>query len=362
MPGEGSRRFLMAGGGTGGHVIPAIAVAKELRRRGHEAVFIGTREGMEATLVPAEGFPIEWIEIGGLKRVGAARAFRTLGQLPAGILQVRRLIEELRPAVTFSMGGYAAGPVVLAAWMRRLPVVVMEPNAVPGFTNRRIGWFVARALLSFPETARFFPPGRSEVTGIPVRTEFFSILPKERREDALTVLITGGSRGSRTLNRAARESWPLFREAGFPVRFIHQTGTEEWAGVETEFKRSGMAGRVSPFLDDMAGAFAESDLVVCRSGAGAVAEVAAAGKPSILVPFPFAADDHQTRNAEAFEKAGAARLAPDREMTGRRLYEEITKIASDPPLLERMGAAARRFAKPGAAERAADILEGLSAN
>lgn len=349
----------MAGGGTGGHVIPALAVARELRSRGNEAVFIGTRQGLEAKLVPAEGFPIEWIEIGGLKRVGAVRAFRTMGQLPASVLQVRRLIEKYRPAATFSMGGYAAGPVVLAAWLRRLPVVVMEPNAVPGFTNRRIGRFVARALVSFPDTARFFPPGRSEETGLPVRSEFFSIPPKAR-QDVLTVLITGGSRGSRTLNRAARESWALFRQAGFKVRLIHQTGTEALAEIEREFKAGGLEGRVVPFVEDMAAAFAESDLVVCRSGAGAVAEVAAAGKPSILVPFPFAADDHQLRNAEAFQKAGAARLVPDREMTGQRLFDEVSQLASSAGVLERMGEAARRFAKPWAAQRAADILEELA--
>ncbi|MCW5978872.1 MAG: undecaprenyldiphospho-muramoylpentapeptide beta-N-acetylglucosaminyltransferase [Bryobacteraceae bacterium] len=346
----------MAGGGTGGHVIPALAVARELRRRGHEAFFVGTRTGMEATLVPAEGFPIDWIEIGGLKRVGAARAFRTLGQLPASVFQVARLIEKIRPQATFSMGGYAAGPVVLAAWLRRLPVAVMEPNAVPGFTNRRIGRFVARALLSFPETARYFPPGRSEVTGLPVRSEFFSIPPK-RREEPLTVLVTGGSRGSRTLNRAAKESWPLFRDSGFPVRFIHQTGTEGWAEIDAEFRRSGLEGEVVPFLDDMARAFAAADLVVCRSGAGAVAEVAAAGKPSILVPFPFAADDHQLRNAEAFERAGAARLVRDAEMTGKRLFEQAAALAAEPGTLERMGEAARKFAKPWAAQRAADVLE-----
>jgi UDP-N-acetylglucosamine--N-acetylmuramyl-(pentapeptide) pyrophosphoryl-undecaprenol N-acetylglucosamine transferase len=350
----------MAGGGTGGHVIPALAVARELRRRGHEAIFVGTREGMEAKLVPAEGFPMEWIEIGGLKRVGAARVFRTLGQLPVSVMLVRRLIEELRPSVTFSMGGYAAGPVVLAAWLRRLPVVVMEPNVVPGFTNRRIGRFVARALLSFPETARYFPPGKSEVTGLPVRSEFFSVLPRRREEAPLTVLVTGGSRGSRTLNRAARESWPLFRKAGFAVRFIHQTGTEAWSQTEEEFKGSGLEGQVVPFLSDMAEAFQRCDIVVCRSGAGAVAELAAAGKASILVPFPFAADDHQLRNAEAFAKAGAARLVLDREMTGERFFREVTAMAGEPDLLERMGEAARSFAKPWAAQRAADILEELS--
>ena len=354
-----SCRFLMAGGGTGGHVIPALAVAKELRKRGHEVLFAGTREGLEARLVPAAGFDIEWIEIGGLKRVGAVQVFRTLGQLPVSVMQASRLIGSRRPAAVFSMGGYAAGPVVLAAWLRRLPVVVMEPNAMPGMTNRKMGRFAARALLSFPEATRYFPPGRSEITGLPVRAEFFEIRPKPRA-GVFTVLITGGSRGSRTLNKAARESWPLFKEAVLPVRFIHQTGSEAWAGLETEFKTSGLEGDVAPFLDDMPAAFAAADIIVCRSGASAVAELAAAGKPSILVPFPFAADDHQLRNAEAMARAGAARLAPDNEMTGRRLFDELTGLAAEAGVLERMGAAARSLARPGAAQRAAGILEELS--
>ncbi len=355
---SGRALFLLAGGGTGGHVFPAIAVAEELRRRGHEALFVGTRTGIEARLVPAKGFPIEWIEIGGLKRVGAAQVFRTLGQLPASVLQVARLIRRRRPAGVFSMGGYVAGPVVLAAWLSRLPVIVMEPNAVPGLTNRRVGRFATRALLGFPEAARFFPRDRSEVAGLPVRQEFFNVPPKPR-EEILTVLITGGSRGSRTLNSAARESWPLFQNTPFRVRFVHQAGMDAWADLDAEFRATKLPGEVVSFIEDMPAAFAKADLIVCRSGAGAVAELAAAGKPSILVPFPFAADDHQLRNAEAFARAGAARLAPDKEMTGRRLYDEVTALGADPEALDRMGRAARSLARPRAAQRAADLMEEL---
>ena len=316
------RVFLMAGGGTGGHVIPAIAVARELRARGHEAFFVGTRQGMEAKLAPAAGFPIEWIEIGGLKRVGVARTLRTLMQLPWEIGRVWRMLARRRTSAVFSMGGYAAGPAVLAGWLRRLPIVIMEPNAMPGMTNRKIGRVAARALLSFPEAARYFPAGRGEVTGLPVREEFFRIAPKPRTA-RLKVLVTGGSRGSGTLNRAARESWPLFRNSGVNVSLIHQTGAAESEATAEAFRDAGLAGEIVPFIDDMPAAFADADLIVCRSGAGAVAELAAAGKPSILVPFPFAADNHQLRNAEALERDGAARLVLDREMNGQRLFEEI---------------------------------------
>src|SRR5439155_3998853 len=192
-----ARTFVMAGGGTGGHVIPALAVARELRDRGHVVRFIGTRRGLESKLVPAENFPIEWIEIGGLKRVGLRRTLATLAELPSSIWQAARMLDRANPSAVFSMGGYVAGPVLLAALWKRLPVVVMEPNAIPGFTHRRLARFVAKALVSFPETARWFPDGRAEVTGMPVRAEFFALPPKPRG-DVLTILITGGSQGSRT--------------------------------------------------------------------------------------------------------------------------------------------------------------------
>lgn len=347
--------FLMAGGGTGGHVIPLLAVARELRQRGQDAFFIGTERGLETRLVPAEGFPLETIEIGGLKRVGLRQTLATGWQLPASTLRSLRLLKSRGTSAVFSMGGYVAGPPVMAALLRRIPVVVMEPNAVPGFTNRRISRFVARALVSFPETAAFFPKGRTELTGLPVREEFFQIAPKPR-EERLTVLITGGSQGSRTLNQAARASWPLFRESQLSIRFLHQTGRATHEELRAEFQKTGLEGEVVPFISDMPAAFRQADLVVCRSGAGAVAEVAAAGRPSVLVPFPFAADDHQRRNAEAFERAGAARLVADGEMTGERLFAVVAELAGEAGRLERMGAAAKNLARPGAARRAAEIL------
>ena len=349
----------MAGGGTGGHVIPALAVARELQRRGHEPFFVGTTAGIEAKLVPAAGFPIHWIRIGGLKRVGLTRRLRTLGQLPLGTLEMLGALGRWRPAAVFSMGGYVAGPVVIAAALRRIPMVLMEPNAAPGMTNRWMGRVVARALLNFAETARYFPKGKAELTGLPVRAEFFA-LPRKPRERVLSVLITGGSRGSRTLNQAARESWPLFREAGFAVRLLHQTGREAHAEVAREFAASGLEGEVVPFIDDMPAAFASADLVVCRSGAGAVAELAASGKPSILVPFPFAADQHQRRNAEVLAREGAARLVADREFSGQRFYDEVRSLDQEAGVRDRMGEAARRFAHPHAAERAAELLEQLA--
>src|SRR5450755_1971327 len=348
--------IVMAGGGTGGHVLPLLAVARELKARGHNCVFIGTRTGFEAKLVPAAGFPLEFIEIGGLNSVGLARSLRTLMQLPISVVKARSMLGKHRPGAIFSMGGYAAGPVVLAGLWKRLPILVMEPNAIPGLANRHVGRFVTQALLNFPETARFFPPGKSTITGLPVRPEFFAIRPKAR-DPKLTVLITGGSQGSRKLNEAARGSWSYFREAAFPVRFIHQTGVADHEALSKKFAESGIEGELLPFIDDMPAAFARADLVIARAGAGALAELAAAGKPAILVPLSSAADEHQLRNAEAFTKAGAAQLVLDIQMDGGRLFEEVGRLSSQPALLKRMGDQARKFAHPDAARQAAEILE-----
>src|SRR5579884_3674997 len=248
--------FVMAGGGTGGHVIPAVAVARELKARGHRAVFVGTRTGFEARLVPAAGFEIEWIEIGGLKSVGMRRMLRTCSQMPGSLARVSKLLAKLRPAAIFSMGGYAAGPVVVAGLCRRTPIVIMEPNAMPGLTNRMIARFVTRALLSFPETARWFPADRIQMSGLPVRSEFFHVEPRSPGE-RLTILVTGGSRGSRTLNNAVRESWPLLRDSALAVRLIHQTGTDAYDDIARDFADTGIEGTVCAFIDDMPAAFGQ---------------------------------------------------------------------------------------------------------
>ena len=360
--GETPPLFVMAGGGTGGHVIPSIAVAREVCRMGYRVLFVGTERGVESRLVPAAGFRLEKIRVGGIKNSGPATRLVSIGQLIGETVGQIARFAEWKPAAVFSMGGYVAGPPVLAALLRGVPVVVMEPNAVPGFTNRHIARWVKRALINFEETARFFPKGRTELTGLPVREEFFAVSKKngKKKDGDFTVLITGGSQGSRTLNEAARQSWPLFREAGLPVRFIHQTGSPMHDSIAAGFRETGLAGEVAPFIPDMAGAFAQADLVVCRSGAGAISELAAAGKPSILIPFPFASDQHQLRNAEAFERAGAARMSPDRDWNGQRFFDGVSDLYRDTARLDAMGECARKLAHPGAARRAADILAQLA--
>ena len=346
----------MAGGGTGGHVVPSLAVARELTARGHQVIFVGTKAGLEAKLVPAAGFAIEWIETGAWQRVPWTTRLRTLLLIPAGFWRSWRILGRVRAAAVFSLGGYVAAPVVAAAIVRGVPVVAMEPNAMPGMVNRIGGRWVSRALLGFEEARPWFPAGRSEVTGVPVRAEFFS-LPVKPFEEEMQVLITGGSRGSRTLNEAFRQSWPLFQQAGMRVRFRHQSGADAHAALARGFAEAGLAGQVDAFIENMPAAFAEADLVVGRAGANAVAELAAAGKPSILVPFPFAADGHQKENAAAMARAGGALMVEDSAMNGPRLFEEVSRFAVDRGLLARMGLAARGLAHPGAAVRAASVLE-----
>ena len=348
-------KFIMAGGGTGGHVIPLIAVARELTRLGHEAVFVGTDRGVESRLVPAAGFRLEKIRVSGLKNLGMATRLVSLWRLLVETFRLFFRFGDWEPAGVLSLGGYVAGPAVLAALARGVPLVVMEPNAVPGVTNRWISRWVQRALVNFEETAKFFPPHRTERTGVPVRAEFFGLRDKEPGEE-FTVVITGGSQGSRTLNEAARASWPLFAASGLRVRLVHQTGTAMQAEMSTAFAKSGLPGSVDAFLNDMPTAFGQADVVVSRSGAGTAAELAAAGKPSILVPFPFAADDHQTANARAMERAGAALVCPDREWTGERFFETVSELWRQRGRLAGMGAAARTLAYPAAARRAAEIL------
>ena len=259
----------MAGGGTGGHVMPLIAVASELRSQGGKCVFVGTRNGMEAALAPKHGFPIEWIEIGGLNRVGLRKMISTAIQLPSAVLRARRILKLHQAQAVFSTGGYAAGPTVIAALLAGTPVVAMEPNAIPGIVSRLTGRWVRHALVSFEETIGRFPPGRAERAGLPIRDEFFRITPVAP-DAPFHVLVTGGSRGARSLNKAARESWPVLRESPVRVSMTLQCGPSEEAELQAAFKGSGLDGEVTAFLDDMPAAYARASLIVSRSGAGAV--------------------------------------------------------------------------------------------
>ncbi len=340
-------RVILASGGTGGHVIPALAIARELQARySAEALFVGTARGIENRLVPAAGFPLRLIEVGALNRVSMATRLKTLFGLPMAIWESRRIVAEFKPDVMIGVGGYASGPAMLAAVLRRVPTLAFEPNVVPGFANRRIAPFVSAAAVHFEETKKYFR--NATVTGVPVRPEFFQ-LPPRTPQAAPSLLIFGGSQGARAINHAMIAALPVLKEKLAELRIAHQTGERDFPEVQAAYQQAGVAADVSRFIDDMPGAFARADLLLCRSGASTVAEVTAAGKPAILVPFPMAADDHQKRNAEALQSAGAAVMIEERDLTPARLAETITALLADSARLQAMGSAARKLSHPDAA-------------
>jgi UDP-N-acetylglucosamine--N-acetylmuramyl-(pentapeptide) pyrophosphoryl-undecaprenol N-acetylglucosamine transferase len=348
-------RAILAGGGTGGHVIPALAIAQELRaRHAAEVKFIGTPRGLETRLVPAAGFELALIEVGALKNVGLARRLSTLWQLPAAVLRSRRILHDFRPGVVIGVGGYASGPAVLAAEMAGIPTLLFEPNRVPGFANRMVARWASAAAVQFPETTRCFR--NAQVTGTPVRKEFFEIPPRPAGAPA-TLLVFGGSQGAAALNRVMMESAAALQQAG--VSLIHQTGERDYNQVQAAYQQSGFSAEVTAFIDRMLQAFARADLLLCRSGASTVAEVAAAGKPAIFVPFPRAADDHQRRNAEALVEAGAAVLIPEAELTAANLVKTVGELLADKDKLGRMAAAAHGLSHPNAAQDIAGMAVGL---
>lgn len=356
-----SLRVLIAGGGTGGHIIPALAVARELVARfDAEILFVGTARGMESRLVPQAGFALRLIEVGQLKNVSVGTRLRTFAALPRSVFACRRLLREFNPGVVFGVGGYASGPAMAAAIQLRIPSMVFEPNAMPGLANRLVGRRVQAAAVNFPGAARWFR--NCEVTGIPVRPEFFSLAPPSSPDPRL--LIFGGSQGARIFNLALPPILKSLLDAIPGLTVLHQCGARNAESTLAAYGASGAdpaRWSVAPFLDDMPARFGEAHLVLSRSGASSVAELAAAGKPSLLVPFAAAADQHQKRNAEAMVQAGAAEMLeePDLAVPGR-LLDSLVNMLRNPARLAEMSAAARTQAHPDAAEKIALRLHALA--
>jgi UDP-N-acetylglucosamine--N-acetylmuramyl-(pentapeptide) pyrophosphoryl-undecaprenol N-acetylglucosamine transferase len=355
------KSLLIAGGGTGGHVFPAIAVAREWLRREPEGarsvVLVGTEAGMEARLVPQAGLPLETIRAAGLKGMGGAKLARNLAKLPAGLWDSEKIMRRHHFNVAFGVGGYASGPMILAARLHGIPAMIFEPNVEPGFTNRVLASLANRVACGFTETARRFGE-RAVATGIPVRQEFFSIARKEHQEP-FNLLITGGSRGALPINRAVVDSLDLIAPRKNQLFIVHQTGERDYNAVRVAYARREFRAEVVPFIENMAERFAQADLILCRSGAITTAEVAAAGRAAIFIPFGAATDAHQTRNAEAMQNAGAARLLPQTELTPERLTQEIFTLLDQPRRITEMEEQARRLARPRAVEDIVDLLEGL---
>jgi UDP-N-acetylglucosamine--N-acetylmuramyl-(pentapeptide) pyrophosphoryl-undecaprenol N-acetylglucosamine transferase len=348
-------RAILAGGGTGGHVIPALAIANELKKSyGAEVLFIGTARGIENRLVPAAGYPLQLVRVGALKNVSLMTRVKTAFDLPRAVWSAGRMLNEFAPDVVIGVGGYASGPAMLAAVVKHIPTLAFEPNVVPGFANRVVARFVSGAAVHFEETAKYFR--HAEVTGVPVRQAFFEIPALEinkKRGGTPTVLVFGGSQGAHAINEAMVRCLPELLRQAPGIHIIHQTGERDYndalAAYQSLRGTAGQLAEVFKFIDDMPAAFARADLVVCRSGASTVAEITAAGKPAIFVPFPRAADDHQRVNAEALARSGAAVVVEESKLEGVWLAETIAALLGDSSRLVRMSEAARELAHPNAA-------------
>jgi UDP-N-acetylglucosamine--N-acetylmuramyl-(pentapeptide) pyrophosphoryl-undecaprenol N-acetylglucosamine transferase len=355
-------RVLIAAGGTGGHIYPGIAVAQEIVRRdaSSKVGFVGTARGLETRLVPQAGFELSLIDSAGLKNVGRMAQMKGMVLLPKSFVSAWNVIRRFSPDVVVGAGGYVSGPVVMMAALTNRRTLVMESNALPGWTNRVLARFVDRAAVSFEQALPFFH-GKGTVTGNPVRREFFEIPPKQREPGKFSLLIFGGSQGARAINEGMIAALPGLESLKTTLRIKHQTGPADFDKVKTAYVAAGWSGQadVHSYIDNMMDDFAAADLVICRAGATTTAELIAAGKASIMIPFPFAADDHQRKNAEALEAAGASRLILQKDLTGERLAKEISVLMNSQEL-NRMEEASRKLAHGDAAVSVVDLLEQLS--
>ncbi len=353
-------RVLIAAGGTGGHIYPGIAVAKEVMRRDPESAvrFVGTARGLENRLVPQAGFELSLIESAGLVNMGLAARLRGLAVLPKSFVGARRLIKEFRPDVVVGAGGYVSGPVLMTAALMRVPTLVMESNAAPGFTNRRLARFVDAAAVSFEAALPYFG-GKGVVTGNPVRREFFEAPAKMRDSSRFSLLVFGGSQGARAVNEAMMAALPHLSAHGDALRVTHQTGKLDFERVRDAYASAGWTERadVREYIDDMVSSFAAADLIVSRAGATTSFELMAAGKAALMVPLPGQLE--QTRNAEVMQEAGAARMIRQSELSGERLAREIKALVEDPDRVTSMEQAARKLARGDAAVTTVDLMESL---
>lgn len=353
-------RVLIAAGGTGGHIYPGIAVAKEVLRRHPASVvrFVGTARGLETRLVPQAGFELSLIESTGLVNMNLRERLRGLLVLPKSFVAARSLITEFRPDIVIGAGGYVSGPVLLTAALMRVPTLVMESNAVPGFTNRVLARFVDAAAVSFDAALPYFR-GKGVVTGNPIRREFFDIPPRRRDAARLSLLLFGGSQGARAINEAMLQALPHLADYRSVLSITHQTGKHDCVKVREGYAAAGWAEQadVREYIDDMMQSFAAADVIISRAGATTSFELMAAGRPALMVPLPGQLE--QRRNAEVMQEAGAARMILQQELTGARLAEEIGALVREPERLTRMEEASRRMARGDAAAATLEIIERL---
>ncbi len=359
-------RVVIAGGGTGGHLFPGLAVAEQLTARGAKVTFVGTARGIEAKVIPQSGYPLELIDVAGLKRQGVVPTLRSLLKLPVALLQTIGLLRRLQPQVVVGVGGYASGPVVLLAALMRIPTVVLEQNSVPGVTNRILSRFTRAVYTAFPHASRFFPRRKVSLLGNPVRQSITAEAHEPvERAGPVRLLVLGGSLGAKAVNALVVEALSELGKQPSPslapldehVFVHHQTGASDLAATEELYaQRPQLAKmvRVEPFIADMASAYKDCDLMIGRAGATTIAELTTIGRPAVLIPFPFAADDHQTHNARYLVENGAARMLQQKDTTPQLLASTIAELVQDRTVLSAMASASRKLGKPEASQRIAD--------
>jgi UDP-N-acetylglucosamine--N-acetylmuramyl-(pentapeptide) pyrophosphoryl-undecaprenol N-acetylglucosamine transferase len=352
--------ILIAGGGTGGHLFPGLAVAEELKARGHEVVFAGTARGIEARAVPQAGYKLELIDISGLKNSGFSGFVKGAWRIPKSLGQSFSILRRIKPDLVVGVGGYASGPMVLAAWMTRRPTAILEQNSVPGVTNRTLGKFAKRIFGAFETGAKYFPKTKYSLVGNPVRQKVRERVANNEAGGGKGILVVGGSQGAHAVNELVFAAMKLLHEKGQAPPLVHQTGEKDRDDFAARYRDAGIAADVRAFIDDMGAAYRDAALVIARAGASTLAELTMIGMPSILIPFPFAADDHQTVNAQELAEKNAAILMPQKSATAEELADAMRALLDDEPRRRKMAAAAKSLGRPRAHADIADALESLA--
>ena len=357
-------RLLIAGGGTGGHLYPGVALAEEFttRKKGNEALFVGTRRGLEARVIPDLGYTLEFIEVSGLKGTGLLNRIKGFARLPWALVQSFKILRRFKPDVAVGVGGYASGPIILAAWLSRIPTAVLEQNTVPGVTNRILGRIARAVYVMFEGSRAYFPAAKVHVLGNPIRRQLLEnfLRSTQAGNGKFNILVLGGSQGAHSVNLRMVEAAAQFGDAEEDLRIVHQTGAKDEEQVRKGYEELGVEAQVHAFIENMSEAYRRADLVVCRAGATTLAEVMVAKKASILIPFPYATDNHQELNAREMVDAGAAIMLTERELDARKLADAIVTLYRAPDERERMEQAASRTGRPEAAREIVDACVQLT--
>jgi UDP-N-acetylglucosamine--N-acetylmuramyl-(pentapeptide) pyrophosphoryl-undecaprenol N-acetylglucosamine transferase len=349
------KKLLIAGGGTGGHIFPGLAVAEKWRAEGGEVVFVGTERGKEKEILSKYGFDVKFVAVGPLKGGKFFSKLKTLWRLPKALCQSLKVIREVKPDLILGIGGYASGPTLMAGWLKRMKTAILDQNAQPGLTNRILGKFAKKVFISFGESSPFFPERKVFLTGNPLRSQI-NFSDYKMPENDFYIFVFGGSQGAKALNEGFLAAINRLPQLWVQIKIWHQARAEEVESIKKFYVERKIEAVVKAFFDNMNELYQKAHLVICRAGAGTVTELAMSGRPSILIPYPYAADDHQKKNAQVLEKKGAAWILEQHELTGEKLATKILELKNNPQELGRAAKAAKELAKPNAAKEIVDEL------